>query len=100
MLLRVTDRGLYCEAADCYIDPWAPVPRAVVTHAHGDHLAWNCNSYLVSDSGLGVTPARLGMQADRVESMAYGETRLIDGVKFSLHPAGHILGSAQIRVEH
>ena len=99
MLLHVTEKGLYCEASDCYIDPWAPVSRAIVTHAHGDHLAWGCGSYLVSDSGLGVTRERLGLQADRVESVAYGEVRTINGVKFSLHPAGHILGSAQIRVE-
>ena len=100
MLLRVTDRGLYCEAADCYIDPWTPVSRAIVTHAHGDHLARGCDSYLVSDAGLGVTRARLGEQANRVQAIAYGESRTINGVTFSLHPAGHILGSAQIRVEH
>ncbi|MEP6764471.1 MAG: ligase-associated DNA damage response exonuclease [Gemmatimonadaceae bacterium] len=100
MLLRVTDKGLYCEAADCYIDPWAPVARAIVTHAHGDHLTWGCESYLVSESGLGVTKQRLGAHSDRVESIPYGETRAINGVQFSLHPAGHILGSAQIRVEY
>lgn len=100
MLLRVTDKGLYCEIADCYVDPWAPVARAIVTHAHGDHLTWGCDSYLVSDSSLGVTRERLGQFANRVESIAYGETRTINGVQFSLHPAGHILGSAQIRVEH
>lgn len=99
MLLRVTDRGLYCEAADCYIDPWAPVARAIVTHAHGDHLTWGCDSYLVSNEGLGVTRARLGNDASRAEGIQFGETRLISGVEFSLHPAGHILGSAQIRVE-
>ena len=91
---------MYCEAAGVYIDPWAPVSRAVVTHAHGDHLTWGCDSYLVSDSGLGVTRARLGANANRAEGIAYGESRDINGVKFSLHPAGHILGSAQIRVEH
>lgn len=100
MLLRVTDKGLYCEAADCYIDPWAPVDRAIVTHAHGDHLTWGCGAYLVSNEGLGVTRERLGQDAPKVEGIAYGESRTINGVTFSLHPAGHILGSAQIRVEH
>lgn len=100
MLLRVTDRGLYCEAADCFIDPWSPVDRAIVTHAHGDHLTWGCQSYLVSNEGLGVTRERLGQDAAKVESIAYRESRTINGVKFSLHPAGHILGSAQIRVEY
>jgi putative mRNA 3-end processing factor len=100
MLLRVTDKGLYCETADFFIDPWAPVERAVVTHAHGDHLTWGCESYLVSDSSVGVTRQRLGQWANRVEGIAYGEPRSINGVKVSLHPAGHILGSAQVRVEH
>lgn len=100
MLLRVTDKGLYCEAANCFIDPWSPVDRAIVTHAHGDHLAWGCGAYLVSTDGLSVTRERLGQDAPKVEGIAYGESRTIHGVKFSLHPAGHILGSAQIRVEH
>jgi putative mRNA 3-end processing factor len=100
MLLRVTERGLWCEPADCYLDPWAPVDRALVTHAHGDHLRWGCGAYLVAEPGLGVTRQRLGAIADRAEGLPYGETRTINGVRFSLHPAGHILGSAQIRVEH
>ena len=99
-MLRPTDRGLYCEAGDFYVDPWRPVDRAVVTHAHGDHLAWGCGAYLVSDEGRGVTRERLGQYADRVETVAWGEPRTINGVRVSLHPAGHILGSAQIRLEH
>ena len=99
-LLRLTDRGLYCEAADCYIDPWAPVPRAIVTHAHGDHLAWGCEAYLVTNDGLGITQERVGQYAPNVRSMPYGETRDINGVRVSFHPAGHILGSAQIRLEY
>ncbi|MBY0492088.1 MAG: ligase-associated DNA damage response exonuclease [Gemmatimonadaceae bacterium] len=99
-LLTVSDRGLYCEAADVFIDPWKPVPRAVVTHAHGDHLTWGCDAYLVSDAGAGVSRERLGTWARGLESMPYGETRTINGVRFSLHPAGHILGSAQVRVEY
>lgn len=76
------------------------MPRALVTHAHGDHLTWGCEAYLVTDDGLGITRERLGQYANRVSSMAYGETREINGVRVSFHPAGHILGSAQIRLEH
>jgi putative mRNA 3-end processing factor len=76
------------------------VDRAVVTHAHGDHLRWGCRRYLVAAPGVGVTRARLGAQGDRVEAVPYGEPRTINGVRVSLHPAGHILGSAQVRVEH
>ncbi len=100
MLLRLTDRGLWCEPADVYIDPWAPVARAVITHAHADHLRWGHGHYLVSDSGMGVSCQRLGSYASRVESVPYGRVTTVNGVHFSLHPAGHILGSAQIRVEY
>jgi len=99
-LLRHTERGLYCAAADVYIDPWSPVPRAIVTHAHGDHLTWGCDAYLVSQEGAAVSRERLGNWARGLDTLAYGETRTINGVHFSLHPAGHILGSAQVRVEH
>lgn len=99
-MLRVTESGLYCEAGDFFVDPWRPVPRAVVTHAHGDHLTWGCGSYLVADRGVGVTRERLGQWQDRVEGVPFGEVRTINGVRVSLHPAGHILGSAQVRLEH
>jgi putative mRNA 3-end processing factor len=98
-LLRPTDRGLYCEAGDFHVDPWAAVDRAVVTHAHGDHLAWGCRSYLVSEDGLGVSRIRVGADAD-IRALPYGHSLDINGVKVSLHPAGHILGSAQVRLEH
>ena len=99
-LLTQTPRGLYCAAADCYIDPWAPVPRALITHAHGDHLTWGCERYLVSAEGEGVSRERLGQWAAGLEAIPYGETRRINDVTVSFHPAGHILGSAQIRLEH
>jgi putative mRNA 3-end processing factor len=100
MLLRTTDRGLYCEAGDFYIDPWSPVERAVVTHAHGDHLTWGCETYLVSEPGAAISRERLGTWGRGLTSMPYCETRTINGVQVSLHPAGHILGSAQVRVEY
>ncbi len=97
-LLRLTDRGLYCEAGDFFIDPWAQVDRAVVTHAHGDHVAWGCGVYLTSAPGVPVLRQRLDPSA-QIRGAAYGEAVDIAGVRVSLHPAGHILGSAQVRIE-
>jgi putative mRNA 3-end processing factor len=99
-MLRVTESGLYCDAGDFFVDPWRPVPRAIVTHAHSDHLTSGCGQYLVAERGVGVSRERLGAWADRVEGIAFGESRTINGVRVSLHPAGHILGSAQVRLEH
>jgi putative mRNA 3-end processing factor len=97
-LLRTTDRGLYCEAGDFYIDPWMPVDRAVITHAHGDHARWGSRRYICSKESEQVLNTRL-FNAD-ISTRSWGESFQINGVTLSLHPAGHILGSAQIRVEH
>jgi putative mRNA 3-end processing factor len=99
MLLRMTPDGLYCEAGDFHIDPWRPVDRAVVTHAHGDHARWGCRSYLATSEGRRVLRTRLGPEAS-IRTVEYGEPVDLRGVRISLHPAGHILGSAQVRVEH
>lgn len=96
-LLTVTPDGLYCEAGDFHIDPWRPVKRAVVTHAHSDHARPGSSAYLTSLPGVPLVEART---EGSVEGMAYGETRRIGEVTVSLHPAGHILGSAVVRVEH
>lgn len=98
-LLRLTDKGLWCEAGGFHVDPWGAVERAVVTHAHGDHLAFGCEHYLTAADGAGLVRSRLGRE-DGVEGLAYGETRQCNDVRVSLHPAGHILGSAQVRLEH
>jgi putative mRNA 3-end processing factor len=98
-MLRVTSNGLYCEAGDFYVDPWCPVNRAVITHAHSDHAHPGCQSYLCSDDCAGVLRARIGSDAV-IETIAWGVQLSFKGVTVSLHPAGHILGSAQIRVEH
>lgn len=99
MLLRITNQGLYCEAGDFFIDPWEGVDRAVITHAHGDHARWGSRAYLGSVEGERVLRTRLGSDA-RIRSLPWGETIEMNGVRLSLHPAGHILGSAQVRVEH
>jgi putative mRNA 3-end processing factor len=98
-LLQVTDSGLYCERGDFFVDPWRPVDRAVVTHAHADHLTSGCGSYLLARDGLGVARARLGESAT-IATVPYGEPVVISGVKVSLHPAGHMLGSSLVRLEN
>src|SRR5579859_5820880 len=98
-LLRIDARGLYCEAGDFYIDPWEPVDRAVITHAHGDHATPGMRRYLCSRECEPVLRTRMGAAAE-IETLAYGESVDLNGVRVSLHPAGHILGSSQIRVEH
>ena len=94
-----TDRGLYCPPADLHIDPWRPVDRAIVTHAHADHLHPTSKRILVSEEGEGPTRIRASGSA-RIETAPFGEAIDVRGVRFSLHPAGHIRGSAQVRVEH
>ncbi|HEX4681273.1 MAG TPA: ligase-associated DNA damage response exonuclease [Gemmatimonadaceae bacterium] len=98
-LLRLDERGLYCSAGDFYVDPWEPVTRAVITHAHGDHARWGSASYLCSAESHGVLRTRLGPDAS-IQSSAWGAAIDMRGVRVSLHPAGHILGSAQIRIEY
>jgi putative mRNA 3-end processing factor len=99
MLLRTTEAGLYCEAGDFHVDPWMPVDAAVITHAHGDHARWGCRRYLGAREGERVLRTRLGQDAG-IRTVEYGEAVEVRGVRVSLHPAGHILGSAQVRVEH
>lgn len=97
-LLELTDAGLYCAVGDFYIDPWRPVKRAVVTHAHSDHARFGSHSYLTTHDGERVLCGRMGPDAV-IEAVQYGEPVHINGVRVSLHPAGHILGSAQVRLE-
>ena len=97
-MLRVTTNGLWCEAGQFYIDPWCPVDRALITHAHSDHAHWGCRSYLCAGECQSVLRARMGPGAN-IQSVAWNTPVTFDQVKVSFHPAGHILGSAQIRVE-
>ncbi len=98
-LLSHTPRGLYCAKGDFYIDPWRPVDRAVITHAHSDHARPGNAAYLATPDALGVLRSRLGAGAT-IETMPYGETVKQGEVSVSFHPAGHVLGSAQVRVEY
>lgn len=95
----MTARGLYCKRGDFYIDPWLPVERAVVTHAHADHAYRGSKNYLVSKESEPIARIRLDPDAN-ISSQRYGRKTDINGVKVSFHPAGHILGSAQVRAEY
>jgi putative mRNA 3-end processing factor len=90
--------GLYCPPGDFYIDPWRPVARAVITHAHADHARRGHGVYLASAPSEAVLRERLGDIS--LQTLAYGEAVERSGVRVSLHPAGHVLGSAQVRIEH
>ncbi|MBC7836018.1 MAG: ligase-associated DNA damage response exonuclease [Phycisphaerales bacterium] len=97
-LLIPTDHGLWCAAGGFHIDPWKPVDRAVVTHAHSDHAVAGCGSYLCSPETAELLKAKFGPQTP-VQPLQYSTPLAIGGVSLSLHPAGHILGSAQIRLQ-
>jgi putative mRNA 3-end processing factor len=96
-VLTFTESGIYCPAGDFHIDPWRPVARAVITHGHSDHARPGMAAYLATDAALPVIRHRLGpITADGIP---YGQLRRIGGATVSFHPAGHVPGSAQIRVE-
>lgn len=90
--------GLYCPPGDFYIDPWRRVDRALITHAHADHARAGHNHYLCAQPGANVLRARLG--SINLESLPYGKQISHQGVNISFHPAGHVLGSAQVRLEY
>ena len=96
-LIAQRPEGLYCPAGDFHIDPWQPVPRAVITHGHGDHARSGMGCYHVVDAGLPILQWRLGEQDYRVHE--HGQRFSLGRAQVSLHPAGHVLGSTQVRVE-
>jgi putative mRNA 3-end processing factor len=97
-LLTETSSGLWCAAGRFHIDPWEPVDRAVITHAHGDHARPGSAAYLCATPSAGLLRRRFGSEA-RIESVDYGHVLTLEDVRVSFHPAGHVLGSAQIRIE-
>ena len=97
-LLVHTALGLFCPKADVYLDPWKPVKKAILSHGHADHARWGSSSYLCTPTAAPVIKYRLG--DINLETLPFGEEKLINGVSFSFHPAGHILGSAQIKVSY
>ncbi len=98
-LVVLRPEGLYCPPGDFWIDPWRPVERAVITHAHADHARVGHAAYLASAEGAGVLRARLGGHI-ALQTLGWGDVLTLGDTHVSLHPAGHVLGSAQVRIEH
>jgi putative mRNA 3-end processing factor len=94
--LEVKPEGLYCKDGDFYIDAWKPVPISVVTHAHGDHAYWGHQHYIASSASKELIQHRLGNVS--LQTLNYGEKLKLGNCWISLHPAGHILGSSQVRI--
>jgi len=97
-LITFTDKGLYCPVGDFYLDPWRPVQNAIISHAHSDHAKAGHNHYLSHPLTARIMLARLGQ--NDYQTLDWNKSITINSVKVSLHPAGHILGSSQIRLEH
>jgi putative mRNA 3-end processing factor len=97
-LLQFTDKGIYCEEANVYIDPWKPVDKAIISHGHADHSRWGHKKYITHHRNVPIISHRLG--EINVSGKDWGETFMVNNVKFSLHPAGHIIGSSQVRVAY
>lgn len=98
-LLEFTNKGIYCKQGDFYIDPWQPVDYALITHAHSDHARSGSKNYLAQHLSKEILYYRLGAEIN-LQTIAYNEKLIRNGVTISLHPAGHIIGSAQIRIEY
>ncbi len=97
-LLEIREEGIYCPIGDFYIDPWVGVKKAVITHTHADHARPGSDQYLIHKHSEVILKLRLGEV--NVQTLDYGESIFISGIKLSLHPAGHIIGSSQIRLEY
>ena len=97
-LIEFTDKGLYCPAGKFYIDPWKPVEKAVITHAHSDHARAGNQWYLCHTDSKPLLQLRLG--DNHYQTTPWNEKIYMNGVTVSLHPAGHMIGSSQVRVEH
>lgn len=98
-LLSFRPEGIYCSIGQFYIDPWKPVDMAVITHAHADHARWGMKKYLCHSFTAPILRSRIGIDIS-IETLDYHQPIYINGVRLSLHPAGHIIGSAQIRLEY
>lgn len=90
---------MYCIPGKFYLDPWGTVDYAVISHGHADHARWGMKHYLCVDDSKAILKHRIGKDIS-IESLPYGIDKTINGVKLSFHPAGHIIGSAQIRLEY
>jgi putative mRNA 3-end processing factor len=98
-LVKFTKKGIYCIPGKFYLDPWYPVEYAIISHGHADHARWGNKHYLCHNQSKAILQHRIVADIS-IESLPYNEYKVINGVKVSFHPAGHILGSAQIRLEY
>jgi putative mRNA 3-end processing factor len=99
VLIEFTDKGFYCAQGNFYIDPWRAVQNAIITHAHSDHARYGNNVYIAHHDTVPLLKARLGAGI-QTQGYAYYETFFNNGVAITLYPAGHIIGSAQIKIEY
>ena len=97
-LLEFNQNGIYCPIAKVYMDAWRPVDKVIISHAHADHSKYGHQNYLTHPNSIPIVKHRLGNV--NIESKEWGEKFTINGVQFSLHPAGHVIGSSQVRVEY
>ncbi|WP_430965460.1 ligase-associated DNA damage response exonuclease [Spongiimicrobium sp. 2-473A-2-J] len=97
-LLEFTESGIYCSAAGVFLDPWKPVDKAIISHGHADHSRWGHKKYITHHRNVPIVKHRLGDIV--ISGREWGESFTVNGVEFSLHPAGHIIGSSQIRVAY
>jgi putative mRNA 3-end processing factor len=97
-LVTLTREGLYCPQGGFHIDPWRPVERALITHAHADHARRGSDRYHAPRSGVGLLRRRLGPEPP-IDGHGFREPLTFGDVAVSFHPAGHVLGSAQVRIE-
>ncbi|GGD09112.1 ligase-associated DNA damage response exonuclease [Hyunsoonleella pacifica] len=98
-LISFTKKGLYCIPGKFYLDPWYPVNYAVISHGHADHARWGMKYYLCHHHTKPILKHRINADIN-VQSLGYNDPLVVNGVKVSFHPAGHIIGSAQIRLEY
>jgi len=98
-LITVLPEGLYCEKGEFFIDPWRGVDTALITHAHSDHARYGSSHYIATCISEGILKKRLG-EGIHLQGVEYGDKVKLGNVWVSFHPAGHVLGSAQIRVEY
>ena len=97
-LIEFRPEGFYVPVADVYIDPWRQVKRALITHGHADHARPGHRFYVSEKSNIPILQHRLGVT--NIRGIAFGETFSVNGVTFTFYPAGHIVGSAQIKVSY
>ena len=97
--IKFTKKGIYCIPGKFYLDPWYPVDYAIISHGHADHARWGNKHYLCHNDSKAILKHRIGQDIS-IESMGYNKPKTINGVKVSFYPAGHIIGSSQIRLEY